>query len=475
MGLFFGALASLAAGVVLRSKYSNDDSVIQRITDRNWADLVNRSPDCFIFFHRDHSRVSDLAYLKYVQIVRKYRSAAQSFVASSNLTSFPWDLPIIAPSLFYIVSPKHAIPMLGAFSVPAVDRFIANHTSPKCANVSILDYTSVQELINSLDLDDRDESPILFVLSDSATRFGRVATQLSRTNSLSNRCYHLHDKKSGQIFHTRFPSLVSYSPEDGSMQTYDREPQLSNMTQWFTSLRPPSITRFGMDHLFDTNVTRQKVVVRFCPRSDTFAVRSEIVRESVRFPSIRFFYADPSDHPKLIRDLGYDQSIRQLCLLSNLSWIGHAPCDSPDDFERDSLNLSFLKTGREMYGYIAKLNERVFYDFLSVGSLFVIFSQRLAGRPRDTRTLAMEIAVAVGKAGSVSEWGVWEDSPFENQREFRTGSLWWFPSPDVSQAVEYKGDVRYAEMAKWVHGRAGDFDLAHVLGLEPPASARFCE
>jgi hypothetical protein len=86
----------------------------------------------------------------------------------------------------------------------------------------------------------------------------------------------------------------------------------------------------------------------------------------------------------------------------------------------------------------------------------------------------MEIGTIVTKLGSGSEWGVWGESPFETQGQFSSGSVWWFPSPDFEQAVEYRGPVAYGEMARWVHERVGDFDLAYVLALEPLGSPRLC-
>jgi hypothetical protein len=331
-------IAATVGSVVLRSPAS-DDRFVQRVTDHNWTAALNRYRAFFVFVHADHSRVSDLAHVKYVQIASMYRSDAKFFVLPTAFGSGIMRAQSIAgiSSLLYFIVPNYTVSLLGSFSIPTMDRFVRDFTDPRCPILPETQMSSIDELVDSLSIDDFDERPLTFSVANNETRFGRVSLQFAQIAPIANPCW--IGSNLAPLFGARFPSLVQYYPLDGGYEVFDGEPQLAEMISWFEGLRKPGKTT--------------KVVVPFVSRTRTRSVRSELVSDARKYQGIRFHVANPVNHSKPLRNLRYDVAPQKLCLISNFSWIAHGECGSVAEFERNSIRLSVTKADREIYGCIA--------------------------------------------------------------------------------------------------------------------------
>jgi hypothetical protein len=455
-------------GIVLRSP-NTDDRFIQRITDKNWSEAIHHYPEFFVFLHLDHARGSDLAYLKYIHIVRKYQNIAQFFVMPAVLSEFVCRSRRIGgfPALLYIMGDNYTEKMLGSFSFDNLERFVQNHTKPRYTDLVITPTTTFADIVSLTKQDDYDEIPIVFILSTNETRFGRVSLQFARIVGLSNRCYRLTESYAARLFDARFPGVIVYLREDGTHHSYDGEPQLQLMIDWMSALRPPIVSRFRPQTIFSPNGQPHALVLRLVKRSDTVRIRDSLVEEARRFPLLNFSYADPSEHLKFLSDMGYSAIPPQICLAVNFSWISHVPCENPDEFISGRLIFSSTKVDREMYGYIAHVNEGALDDFLVQGPLFVIFYDHDSLQSMEKARFAQLAALRMARVGSRANWCIWdihrERPSFEKDLDIMAPSIWWFRSSVLAEAEMYTGLADIPQMVHWAYQCARDFDIKKAL------------
>ena len=466
------ALVALSVAFIQGRSEVQDDKFIVRVVDSNWTDVSRKYRDFFLFFHADHSRVADLAYLRYTKVAKRNKDKATFAVVIGQYgDSLARGFRISGyPCLYRVMNTNQTFEMTGALSEANMERFVDNFTRPsytKLETSSLEFVSSVDDLVSIARIDDYDETSLLFILCDKTTRFGRVAEKLGHALPREYRVIMIEDKVGAKIFGVRFPSIVLVNQKDGSVKSYESEPVLEKMVEWVEENNVPSINSFSIAGMFDPDGLSRKTVLNLAPRSEWNALKKSLLEEAGKSDRITYSYADPREQTKLLRLLGYDESVKRICMLANYTYIGHSECKSAKDLEANNLEMKWIPTPREAFGYIAKVNENAFNDFLKDGPVFVAFDLKDCYRCHEAAIAASEAARMVAAYNSTVRWCVWDVykavPTFREALNLQVPSIWFFNSTDPSTAVQYNGKPDFLDVIEWAHKVHDDFSLFQLL------------
>ena len=451
---------------------NQDDKFVVRVVDGNWTEVSKQYRDFFLFFHADHNRMADIAYLRYVKVARKYKDQATFAAVVGQYGDYiarGFRIPGY-PCLYRVMNTNQSIEMLGTLSEAGIERFVENFTRPgyeRIAKERLDGVASVEQLVSIAKVDDYDETTLIFLLCDNSTRFGRVAEKLARELPNDYRIFMIEDPAGAKIFQTRFPSIALVNQEDGAVKFYDGDPVLETMVEWVKANSAPLVNSFSIAKMFDPDGLSRRTVLNFAARSELSALKKGLLAEASKNDKVSYSYADPMEQTKLLRLLGYDSGVRRVCLVANYTFIGHAECESGKDLEANSVALKWIPTPREAYGYIAKVNENAFNDFLKDGPVFVAFDLKDCYRCHEAADAASEAARAVAKFNSTARWCVWDVykavPTFREQLNLQVPSVWYFNSTDPSTAVQYNGKPDFLDIIQWANKVHNDFSLIRLL------------
>jgi hypothetical protein len=464
------AFASVSAAV--RRSPALDDSLVPRITDANRSTLFTSSTRCLVFFHADHSRLSDLAYLKFIHVIRDYSGIIPFYVAPSALnTELSRRLRVsVFPSLCFIFNENYTTRLHGSFSFDSLSRFLENCTRPAYTVLQITSSTTHQDIISRTTVDEFDESSVVFLLSDTETRFGRLSVELTETFPPLYRMIKIENPLAGRLFGTRVPSIIFYRHSDDTQEVYEGAPLLGEMVHWLERVGVSRLKLFDVFDLFAKDGLPVKLVLNFVRRSERKAAFPILREEARRFPGIISTFAEPDRYRQFLSMFEHNDTSKRVCLLSTFLSIGHTDCETLDSFASNAAPLRYFTPPRSLYGYAVSVNELGFRELLRTGPLFVAFDVKGCESCNERAGTARTAAIRVSQFGSRTNWCIWDTDhaapSFAGQLELPMPSLWYFPSEQVSKAVFYRGRADVVSIVRWAHAQIGDFDLSALLQRE---------
>jgi hypothetical protein len=404
-------LLSLAAVGRLSSL---DDGFIRRLTDSNWVKLLRRSPGSFVFFHADHARVSDVAYLRFVHAAQRHRNASAFFVASAVAAGgaarhFGIDG---YPSLHFAFTENTTTEMLGPFSTDNVARFLAKLTAPKLVTLALDANSGAESVLRAASRHPFDDARVVLLLSDNSTRFGRLSREFGGSIAARCRVASLPQRASGSVFGVRFPSIVVVDPRDGGRFVYSGEPSRAAIASWFAGLPAGKRRELRTAKLFDRSGARKRSTIHF------------LRRQELGTGELPTFWADPDESGALRSLLGANGAA--VCVAADFAEIGI--CGGPT-----------VPTPPEMFGYAADVDEVGFRTLLGRGGVLVAFDRERSGLAAAARRAARDAV----EEGMKVRWAVWDIKwgvpSFRKELKLKLAvpGLWFFPSENLSDADLY--------------------------------------
>jgi hypothetical protein len=466
--MLFVLLLPPSAGLVLRSE-NVDDSFIKRVTDRNWTEVASTYRRFFVFVHLDNFRASDIAYLKYISIARRYQNSATFFVLPAILGEQVINLLHIAtfPSLHYIHDQTYRLQLFGSISFASLERFVANATRRRIEILNIFPSTTYADVIAAVRIDEFDDSSVVFILANNQTRFGRMADKFAEIFPPFYRFIKIEEPLAGRLFGVRFPSIVLWNFDIGVRSVYEGDPKIADMTNWLSGVKLSNFRKFDLTQLVDADGVPRKIVLNLVGRVDRIALLQGLKSESAKFSKVLSVYADPADHRMFLSNFNVTKSTTRICILSDFFTIRYGECTSIAEFPT---TMKEFKTPREVYGFVAAVDERGFGEFLKKGPVFAIFDRRDCQSCNDQAEVAKMAAARMASFGSTTNWviwDVWKAVPnFSGELGLVIPSLYYFPSPDLSEGVKYEGKAEVLPVSAWAHELAKDFNFAGLSELE---------
>lgn len=481
-----------------------DDSFIRKVNDNDFRSVIRRDKSGFLFFHHVGMLVSDTAYLRYVDIAKKYKNSSHFYACIPfNSPHLCHDMKVTGfPTLYYLRNSTSHDELYGAFTFHNIDVFISEHTNNSIPELKLEEETknlitkaktvteATTHLLSYARTDDFDTSEYLFVFAKDTSKFGRAATTLSQKVKNSQlKFVRVSEELSLSQLSIPIPSLLFIRKGDNQPFIYKKEPLIEPMLKWFNSIPKSRVLSFVPSLLFSEDTSSTKTILHFQKREKVISEIDFLVNLSHSFPTMQISYADPDEYKKFsnLFDANIDDNI---CVESNYTTFIYAKCSNVDDiqkFNKKQLDPSKVKTIEvppEAYNYIAQTYELGFRALLKRGPTFVAFTAPKEICPEcpdfesNVQIASRKIAAILqmnsthDEKSSVS-WVQWniptpaELPTFKDLIGSKIPSLYYFPSSqNISAAVPYNGRIDYIAIVEWVNEQKNYFNIIDFLERE---------
>ena len=445
------------------------DSFVKKVPDSQWASVLKKTTDCFLFLHADNNRLSDAGYLRFVEAARKYKDNSQFYVVSiysGDKTARQYEIPGF-PTLFHIHNITTVEQFEGPYSIKALEGFISKYCEYKYSEINVSGNETMDELFLKSKTDNFDFRDVVFMFSNNETRFGRLSLELTKEFNDKVHFVRVDNKKLSEKLKIRFPSLVFYRNDDMKTFIYNGEPLLKNFVNWINEIPKGLIQRFNMKLFFENDGHPKRIVLRFI---DTFEEIKEYAKLSQKYPKISFLYAKEKEANSILNLINQNKHTNDICFLSNYSRLGYVSCSEEDfeDFSNSSLNMSFIKTPKEAFGGIAYVNELGLKDLLTNGPVFSVFMMKGIPITEEFTEMAISAAVKIASSGSKVPWCIYnvhKNIPsFKDETRLSMPSIGYFKSNNLTDIIQYtQRPQTVSSIIDWAHRQVNDFDIDGIF------------
>ena len=450
------------------------DNYIKRVNEMQWANYEKQPGMKFLFFHASSDRISDIAYLRYVDISREFvKPRTQTFFVIHAL-----DGDTLArqyrikgyPTLFAVKDGKHLFEMPGAFSKSNLRRFLKNMTFLGYNEIDpqiVSNCTDSLCIYKSTKSDLYDVNPRLIIFADNSTRFGRISTEYSQTLASSLHVYRIQSKSVAENLHLRYPSLL-YINSNYKEYKYSGDPTINGIESWIKGIPSSTISYLNLKKLFDSLVrTPKKSVIKFINSIQDIDYIKELnnfTLLSQQYPKLHFFYANQDEFRSLIHLTNFSESVQKdkfLCISANLTLFSFAKCDqnSLPDFEKSLYSnlhgYQSIYTPSGLYDYYAPMNSNLFSRSNPIENSFIAFYSSNMGSSYRLYEEVELIAKEFGNLGGETHWYHWNvkgDVPsFREDLNLSIPSLWYIPKNDIKNAMLYNSTKYDRNLFDWAY------------------------
>jgi hypothetical protein len=354
------------------------------------------------------------------------------------------------PSLLFVIDENTTVRMRGAFGKENLERFVLNLTIPPIIDLVVSEEETAVDIVKRARLNDWDDLRVVVLISDNESRFGRVSVKFVEKIAHECRCVRIAQRVAGKIFGVRFPSVVVFSPSEGSREVYAGEPILAEIHRWFDGLKRAPLAEFSLGGLFAKDGGPKKTVVTFVERSEVLKELPPILEEARSYRELSFVWAAADEHRRLRGLLG---SGRRICVVANFTTLRFGECDELDRFARDLLNMTTIETPVELYGSMAEVDEAGFRVFLDSGPLFLTYYRAKSEQSQTFVHAVRAAATNLTSRGQRSRWVLWDVQTtlptFYKQIRFQVPGVYYFPSGNYSLVNLYGGRENAELIAEW--------------------------
>lgn len=498
-------MLSLFLSLLFREDF--DDSFIRKVNDTNFRTIFRNEKSGFLFFHHVGVLVSDTAYLRYVDIARKYKNSSRFYV------SIPFDSPHFChdmkitgfPTLYYLRNLTSYDELYGAFTSHNINIFISEHTNYTIPKLTIEKesqeiisqaktvYEASDSLLSLVKTDAFDNSEYVFIFTQEKSKYAKVAkTFAEKLKSSQIKFFLVSQKPSLGTLSIKFPSILYIRKGDNSPFVYDGEPFLDKMIKWFNSIPRSLIVSFQPSILFSEDGSATKTILHFQHRDQVMSEMNSLMDISNNFPTIKIAYADPNEYKKY-SNLFNASANDNVCIESNYTTFIFAKCTSSDDIQQflkkqiDQSKINITDVPPEAYNYIAQTDEFGFKALLKRGPTFVAFTAPKEICP-ECPEFENNIEISSRKISAILnmnstqnsekkklfvnwiQWNIptkYQMPSFTETIKMRIPSLYYFPSSDnISAAVQYSGKSDYIAIVEWVNEQKNYFNIYDFLERE---------
>ena len=450
-----------------------DDTFIKKVNDNSFSSTIQHLKSGFLFFHHPGYLVSDTAYLRFIDVAKKYKEITHFMVITPrDGVTLSRNFQIDGfPTLFYIPNATGKIEMAGSFTFGNIESFISTYSNFSIPTFDAPDDSTVQSLLQlaSEKFDGDNDAQYVFVLSDKKSKFGREADLLAR--EYLQKYKFLRIENNIDSLNVRFPSIIYIRKEDKELFVYKDDPQLSKMSRWLNSIPKSKVTKFDPSLLFSKDGSVVSSLIQFVHNTDEENVIQSLIKVSKKYSTLNLMYAYPNEcaiYLSLFKQTEIPNYIYLESDFLTFKYIGLNDIDGIENFH--NLQLEKVETPRAAYGFIASTTEQGFRALLNQGPVFASFIATNNKVAQDLENAVSNAAKKIAVANGKASWCLWDVTikmpSFAKTINLGIPSLWFFPSSNYSQAVHFFPAPDYLDIIEWAYDNTKDFELTEVLERE---------
>lgn len=462
-------------------RHQLDTKFIKILDDSTMRDAIRKEKTSFVFFHADHLRVSDIAYLHYARVANEFKKNSTFFVVPAALGSDVMRSYSIAstPALVHFRLGTKVGTHYGLFSYDSVRNFVVNWTKPRMLSLTFKENITEEVFFSSLQSLYPDTRLIVAIFGDRSTKYGRCMFDLAEELGVFFPFVNINDEKTTKQLGLRNPSLVLIRFEDSQRFIYNGEPDVDDMFIWTQHYSLPQFRKLDLKDLFSPDGVSLRSAIAFYDSNNFTQVDNvylTIGRYSTQQNWIKFHYADKNEYKSLTNLFKIEKFPSILYLSANYVNLSYAVADISDNetftrFYEENLTLSTIKTPQGMYDVMRHVTEFSFEKMFDEGPFFAIFTSAFCTKCKPMKTACVDAAKTIYRNNGKVNWAFWDMTQatpsFQDKIEIGVPSIWYFPNSNLTQGTTYAGPPNYLSIVEWVSGFAPDaFDLDAIMKHE---------
>lgn len=462
-------------------RHQLDTSFIKVLDDSTMREAIRKEKSSFVFFHADHLRISDIAYLHYVRVAKEFKKNSTFFVVPATLGSDvmrSYSIPS-TPALVHFRLGTKVGTHYGLFSYDSVHKFVANWTLPRMLTLTLKENITEEIFFSSLQSLYPDTRLVIAIFGDRSTKYGRCMFDLAEELGVFFPFVNINDEKSTKQLGLRNPSLVLIRFEDAQRFIYNGEPDVDDMFIWTQHYSLPQFRKLDLKDLFSPDGVALKSAIAFYD-SNNYSQIDEVYLSIGKYSNqqnwIKFYYADKNEYQSLTNLFKIEKFPSILYLSANYVNLSYAVADVKDNatftqFYEENLTLKTIRTPQGMYGVLRQVTEFSFEKMAEEGPYFAIFTSAFCTKCKPMKTAAVDAAKTIYRNKGTVNWAFWDMTQatpsFQSKIDIGVPSIWYFPTANVTEGTSYAGPPNYLSIVEWVSGFAPDaFDLDAVMKHE---------
>ena len=457
-----------------------DSSFIRLLDDSTMREAIRKEKSSFVLFHQDHTKLSDSAYANYVKVAKEYKKLAKFFVVPASVgadVARTYSIPGF-PSLFHFSGGTKTGIHYGMFSEDSIRRFISNWTSSYYIELSFDDNATSTDIYTAISESCPDKPLAVIMVGDKDTKFERCMHDLSQELGPYFPFIKLPSKSAAKSLGVRYPSLLMLRFTDLQRFVYDGEPDADEMFIWVQHNSIPEFRELSTAQLFSPDGVSMRSAVALLDTSSPEQV-DEVYPLLGKYSStqswVRLYYGDSRKFKSLVRLFNVTSVPSIVYISANYTHIGFAVAPVSDNatfaaFCDDALPLSTVATPPALYNTLRPVTEFAFERMMSEGPFFALFTSAFCVKCATLKRAGVDAAKTIARSGGEMRWALWDvttSTPsFKRDLQLGIPSIWFFPSANVSEGVQYAGPANYLAVMEWAHGQQQAFELDEVMAKE---------
>lgn len=446
-----------------------DTSFIGILDDRTMRSTIKKDKSSFVFFHADHQRLSDSAYLSYASVASDYKEKAKFYVVPAsvgadvartyNVVGYPY-------LMHFRYGTKTGV-HLGYYSKDSIRRFISNHTS----NQALIMEPS-ENMIEEIAEKFPDAVAIALVVSKNDTEFGKVATDLIDELAPHMPFVQITDEEKAKEFGLKAPSLNVLRTSDRQSVEYSGDITVDDMFVWVMHSSLPKFRTLEPAKLFSHDGVSKDAIIAFTKNGGTDETFFALGNAANNAPWVDCYHSDINEMPALARLL--DAKENTMCYAKvNYTHMSYAILPVSDKegltkFIMDKLEMKTIPVPQDMYGDVRFVVESSFENMLEKEVPFVMmFGSAFCSKCKALKEAFFDAAHAIRRSNGKSKfayWDVTEATPsFQREHDISVPSVYLFTSSNISEAQQYSGPRDFLSIIEWYDTSVGNANEADSI------------
>ncbi|KAH0788477.1 protein disulfide isomerase [Histomonas meleagridis] len=472
---------ALGAAAINIPRVQMDSSFIRILDDNTMRDAIRKEKSSFVLFHQDHSKLSDAAYANYVKVAKEYKKKAKFFVVPASVgadVARTYSVPGF-PTLFHFLSGTKTGIHHGMFSEDSIRRFISNWTTPNIIELKFKENVTESDVYTAISDAYPDKQLAIILIGDQDTKFERCMNDLAQELGPYFPFVRIADKSVAKTLRVRYPSLMLIRFSDLQKFVYDGEPDADEMFIWTQHNSIPLFRELNTINLFSPDGVSIRSAVAILDTSssaDVDSVYPLLGKYSNTQNWIRFYTADSHKFSSLVTLFNVTTIPSIIYISANYTNISYYVSDISNEtifnqFSNDTLEMATIPTPHGLYGTLRPVTEFAFERMMNEGPFFTLFTSAFCIKCGTLKRAGIDAAKTIARAGGTVNWAFWDVtiSTPSFQRDIGLGipSIWYFPTNNVTEGIQYAGPANYLSVMEWAHGmEQSDFDLDEIMSKE---------
>ena len=468
---------------IQKELFSNNH--IKILDDNTMKDTIKKLKSSFIFFHQDHSLISDNAYFHYLKISNLFKNISNFFIISalnSADVSRTYNIPGYPSLLHFRMGSKTSIHH-GLFSNNSIYHFINNWTQPQYINLNFNNNNNnnitKNEILNKIIDIYPDKTHILIIFSLIDSKFGQQAKLLTEELGPYFSFIWINNSNYSEILGLKFPSLIMFRLEDSQQIIYDGDINVDDMFIWTQHSSLSHFKPLDYNKLFSPDGISIKSTIALIDTSISIQHKKAfqfLGKITSKQGFIKSYYADYIDFKSLYNFFNIKNIPSILYLSSNYTHFEYFYSlnfneNEFDDFFNDNLSLNIIETPKEIYGNFRKVTELSFENMLFNKDGFILFTSAFCIKCKNLKNSVEEAIKIINKFNKNLNFGLWDitlSTPsFQKEKDIGIPSFWYFKNSNISLAKVFNGPINYLSIIEWIHGiLPNSFDINIIMNNE---------